>query len=202
MKAKLFAALLGACVVLPAVSSATTYTYIPTSGDIVPSFFFTTTLSGAALDNLPAGTTILGTLTANTFDPIPTTDIGGSPIGFHNPTSGFVQIGTDGTGQITSWNINENFFAFYPGTPGGNPADVSCEYNASTTPGGNLLQLTNASDGFVCIPGAESAAGSFLRNADVAATPLPAALPLFASGLGALGLFGWKRKKKTAARAG
>jgi hypothetical protein len=30
-------------------------------------------------------------------------------------------------------------------------------------------------------------------------TPLPAALPLFASGLGALGLFGWRRKRKSAA---
>ena len=29
-----------------------------------------------------------------------------------------------------------------------------------------------------------------------AATPLPAALPLFASGLGALGLLGWRRKRK------
>jgi hypothetical protein len=32
-----------------------------------------------------------------------------------------------------------------------------------------------------------------------ATTPLPAALPLFASGLGALGLFGWRRKRKGAA---
>ena len=31
------------------------------------------------------------------------------------------------------------------------------------------------------------------------ATPLPAALPLFASGLGALGLLGWRRKRKNAA---
>jgi hypothetical protein len=30
-------------------------------------------------------------------------------------------------------------------------------------------------------------------------TPLPAALPLFASGLGAMGLVGWRRKRKTAA---
>jgi hypothetical protein len=30
-------------------------------------------------------------------------------------------------------------------------------------------------------------------------TPLPAALPLFATGLGAMGLVGWRRKRKTAA---
>ena len=30
-------------------------------------------------------------------------------------------------------------------------------------------------------------------------TPLPAALPLFAAGLGALGLFGWRRKRKNTA---
>ena len=33
------------------------------------------------------------------------------------------------------------------------------------------------------------------------AAPLPAALPLFATGLGALGLLGWRRKRKTAAAA-
>ena len=36
---------------------------------------------------------------------------------------------------------------------------------------------------------------------DMAATPLPAALPLFASGLGALGLLGWLRKRKAQAAA-
>jgi hypothetical protein len=35
----------------------------------------------------------------------------------------------------------------------------------------------------------------------VGATPLPAALPLFATGLGAMGLFGWRRKRKNAAAA-
>ena len=32
---------------------------------------------------------------------------------------------------------------------------------------------------------------------DAVATPLPAALPLFATGLGALGLLGWRRKRKS-----
>jgi hypothetical protein len=35
----------------------------------------------------------------------------------------------------------------------------------------------------------------------VAQTPLPAALPLFAGGLGAFGLFAWRRKRKAAATA-
>ena len=34
---------------------------------------------------------------------------------------------------------------------------------------------------------------------DVSSTPLPAALPLFAGGLGALGLFGWRKKRKAIA---
>jgi hypothetical protein len=37
-------------------------------------------------------------------------------------------------------------------------------------------------------------------TAAVAATPLPAALPLFASGLGALGLLGWRKKRRAAAQ--
>ena len=35
----------------------------------------------------------------------------------------------------------------------------------------------------------------------ISAVPLPAALPLFATGLGALGLLGWRRKRKAAAIA-
>ena len=34
---------------------------------------------------------------------------------------------------------------------------------------------------------------------EIGTTPLPAALPLFASGLGAMGLLGWRRKRKNAA---
>jgi hypothetical protein len=39
---------------------------------------------------------------------------------------------------------------------------------------------------------------SFSASPEVATTPLPTALPLFASGLAAIGLFGWRRKRKNA----
>ena len=43
---------------------------------------------------------------------------------------------------------------------------------------------------------------NFVYDAPAAGnTPLPGALPLFASGLGALGLLGWRRKRKAAALA-
>jgi hypothetical protein len=38
-----------------------------------------------------------------------------------------------------------------------------------------------------------------VTNPDLSATPLPATLPLFATGLGAMGLFGWRKKRKNAA---
>ena len=39
------------------------------------------------------------------------------------------------------------------------------------------------------------------QNVDIEATPLPGALPLFASGLGVLGVFGWRKKRKSALTA-
>ena len=41
--------------------------------------------------------------------------------------------------------------------------------------------------------------GEYQMSITAAATPIPAALPLFASGLGALGLAGWRRKRKAKA---
>jgi hypothetical protein len=40
---------------------------------------------------------------------------------------------------------------------------------------------------------------AFVPGAPETPTPLPTALPLFATGLGALGLFGWRKKRKAAA---
>jgi hypothetical protein len=57
------------------------------------------------------------------------------------------------------------------------------------------FDLSNLPDGVTIL--ISNGIGNELPNA----TPIPAALPLFASGLGALGLLGWRRKKKAAALA-
>jgi hypothetical protein len=66
---------------------------------------------------------------------------------------------------------------------------------------GYYMPVTNAGvfSGYLLIGTLDSAV-TFSANV-VNATPLPAALPLFATGLGALGLFGWRRKRKAAALA-
>ena len=66
----------------------------------------------------------------------------------------------------------------------------------SNTPAGLLLDA-NQSGG----PGNSVAwsATELSNPPPLGGTPLPAALPLFASGLGALGMLGWRRKRKNAA---
>lgn len=53
----------------------------------------------------------------------------------------------------------------------------------------NALNNGNADAGY-------PTAGYWTASFPSVATPLPAALPLFATGLGALGLLGWRRKRK------
>lgn len=54
--------------------------------------------------------------------------------------------------------------------------------------------------GYLTLSNVSGAVSSFDNlSIEVNSTPLPAALPLFATGLGALGLLGWRRKKKARA---
>jgi hypothetical protein len=54
-------------------------------------------------------------------------------------------------------------------------------------------------NGGVGTPGVNSSGPVLVSSGEVNVVPLPAALPLFAGGLGALGALGWRRKRKAAA---
>jgi hypothetical protein len=51
------------------------------------------------------------------------------------------------------------------------------------------------------LPGITDGTSNTIFIGETQVTPVPAALPLFATGLGALGLLGWRRRKKAAACA-
>jgi hypothetical protein len=189
--------LLGA--LLPTAASATTFNYTPATSDVVDSFSFTTSLSGASLDNLAPGTSI--PFNAFTFQPTGLgSDTAGFPVGgafgssYFNVDSGpTVKIGTNATGQITSWTITEGVFVSWPAFPGENPNDFFGTYTLSLTNTGDTRTLLDDNDAGFAPGNASSGAGSF--GATVSATPLPATLPLFAGGLGFVGYLARRRKR-------
>ena len=73
-------------------------------------------------------------------------------------------------------------------TPAGQPLTyVADEYNALNNGNSDIIGFT---------------AGYWTASIPtVSTTPLPAALPLFATGLGGLGFLSWRRKKKAQAAA-
>jgi hypothetical protein len=82
------------------------------------------------------------------------------------------------------------------------PIHFELEASGNATLSGNA---TASADPYIFIAPSNSNAGdySIVVSSNVGneplVTPLPAALPLFATGLGALGLLGWRRKRKAAA---
>ena len=71
---------------------------------------------------------------------------------------------------------------------------------AVTLLGGGIGGPSFECHGWVCPSDATRYIGT-LRGDEVTITPLPAALPLLAGGLGAMGLLGWQRRRKMAAIA-
>lgn len=67
--------------------------------------------------------------------------------------------------------------------------------NFTSAPAFNQLGYTIAANGDYFYSAGGTSGGS-VSVTPVSTTPLPAALPLFATGLGAMGLFGWRRKRK------
>ena len=88
-------------------------------------------------------------------------------------------------------SILEGNTAVYGGGNGNGNGDGGGIYN-----NGGMVNLANST----FLNNSASFGNDIYNNGGtVAVTPLPAALPLFATGLGALGLLGWRRKRKNAA---
>ena len=87
-----------------------------------------------------------------------------------------------------------------PGNPGDNITELVLALDASDVAADPLileLVFSASSSGGKNTP--EHLLALFDQAGGVTAVPLPAALPLFAGGLGIMGLMGWRRKRKAAA---
>jgi hypothetical protein len=111
-------------------------------------------------------------------------------IGLHfSPDYAF--FGYQGGSDIIHLLFTPSDFALLQNSPFNVPATVDATTNAFTnvSTSGGLLSFNSFSD--INLQGVSTGSE----------TPLPAAWPMFASGLGALGLLGWRRKKKAATAA-
>ncbi|HEY2229969.1 MAG TPA: hypothetical protein VGI22_19955 [Xanthobacteraceae bacterium] len=96
----------------------------------------------------------------------------------------FTNISTDSAGVITSWNI---LMFFEPGFD----ELFTANSGTITEDSGQTSRSFGSNQG---MPGTWT-----VTTTPLTTTPLPSALPLFAGGLAALGLFGWRRKRKNGA---
>jgi hypothetical protein len=192
MNTKLLGVIVGVILFAPFPACATIYEY---SG---PLYTYNT-------DPSLTGTHLTGTVTFN-FD---TSSYSGSING------GMITNMEFTSGTLTSSLFAGNQFALTDGVITGwlvGVCIVSCSSFLSTE-GGSLssynpygLDEAVVANTYVAVAGMTfpegvptNVVGSWTE--EVAITPLPAALPLFATGLGALGLLGWRRKRKAAAAA-
>jgi hypothetical protein len=88
------------------------------------------------------------------------------------------------------------FVSNYTGTNVPTPTNVAVTLFFGTSNPSMEYAADTGNTGFGCC--SLETAGAFTVS-EVGATPLPAALPLFATGLGGLGLLGWRRKRKAQA---
>jgi hypothetical protein len=80
----------------------------------------------------------------------------------------------------------------------------SFQVGAHSTVDWTTTSLLSATPAFATLDALVAAKGTTtvgISSGEVDAVPLPAALPLFLSGAGLVGAFGWRRKRKAAAAA-
>jgi hypothetical protein len=158
-------------VISPLLVASTNYTYSGTGSDVNLSF----TLNAPSA-NIPAGTDVTESVTSFVMSyPLPVADGAGFPVG---PGSSFtlttLQIGTDASGNVTSWNIIGSELASFPAFPGENPNDFYCNYAVTFSASGSPGLLSTDHDAGFC-PAADAASA----NGSWAASALPVRLQSF-----------------------
>jgi hypothetical protein len=155
--------------------------------------------------------TISGSITTNGTSPVAATDISAYSLSFINTgTTEFTLTNSDAspstpllTGGDLTTTSTQIFFNFSDDT---NPGSAFFESAGPYSIGFyNELSNSSATTGVIEIgmPSVadidlEVSGNVLLGSVPVSATPLPAALPLFAGGLGMIGLFSRRRKRKNA----
>ncbi len=183
-------ATIGTCITSASftLSAPVTELFVPAGQDLVSNISFSATLTD--LSNTPTGTLLLsgtvkqevlgrtfsietGTWTTELMD----LSLSGPLLGH---TATIILDPAQTSGGMTTITPSNGAFAidsFF---------DVFFEFTLDTSPPRNQLLGPN----------------EFVAAAPtISETPLPAALPLFATGLGAMGLFGWRRQRKNAVAA-
>jgi hypothetical protein len=185
LKSKLVVPMGLLCLALPASMRASqAYTYTPTGAPTI-SVTFTTTLSGAGLDNATISTAdLVGNTFSITATP-PGSDNAGFPVVDNSVSPGSFTATTDALGNIVSWNIQGLLFASYPAFPGEDPNDFFCNYNVTTSNGGDSSSLTHDNDaGFCPASAGSSSAGTWSPTfSGSTSTPEPGSALLLLSGL-------------------
>jgi hypothetical protein len=188
MKSKLFGTLAVtaiAALLTCAPANALTFDFSFTSSD--------GTVTGV-ISGLTAGTSAATGLTITSY-PSALGSLGATPLSAISPN-----VPTPGFNSFTVTG-GEIVFAFYDieepsiGSPVFN--FVICTSPSPCSPEQDYLYMVPNNG----IPATAIADDITFTPVTSSATPLPAALPLFAGGLGAMGLFGWRRKRKTRAVA-
>ncbi len=204
----------GACLMLSAVQAkATVYSVYQYDGETVP----TTITNYDYMGNVTGVSASSQAISATITFPFDTRKVSGSFIGlvtftqtyfiftlqpsccFYYGVDGFGQI-TLASGQIADWDIYEKYFDtfYYREVTTSSSGDSYYSTFVIVTPDVpfSIEELGIASPNFNGWSGPAVYMDGVLQT-----TPLPATLPLFASGLAAFGLLGWRRKKSSLAIA-